>query len=173
MAPLARLTRLVIVSLLAWIGAGTRLDAAEVEIERMTWIEVRDRIADGATTIIIPTGGTEQNGAHMVLGKHNFIVAETARLIARALGDALVRDHSGEAVAAHHADVAGLEVPGYGLERRGGHADVSLVARRAKAIVLRVARAGKRHCVSCLRPLTDRMSRVGAKIASNRGKLGS
>ena len=64
--------------------------AAPVEIERMTWIEVRDRIAAGSTTIIIPTGGTEQNGAHMALGKHNVIVAETARRIARALGDALV-----------------------------------------------------------------------------------
>jgi creatinine amidohydrolase len=62
----------------------------EVSIERMTWIDVRDRVAAGATTIIIPTGGTEQNGAHMVLGKHNIIVAETARRIAIDLGDALV-----------------------------------------------------------------------------------
>ena len=61
-----------------------------VEIEHMTWIEVRDRVAAGTTTIIIPTGGTEQNGAHMILGKHNVIVAETARRIARELGDALV-----------------------------------------------------------------------------------
>jgi creatinine amidohydrolase len=64
--------------------------APEVSIERMTWVEVRDRVAAGATTIIIPTGGTEQNGAHMVLGKHNVIVAETARRIAGKLGDALV-----------------------------------------------------------------------------------
>lgn len=62
----------------------------EVSIERMTWVEVRDRVAGGASTIIIPTGGTEQNGAHMVLGKHNIIVAEAARRIARELGDALV-----------------------------------------------------------------------------------
>ena len=62
----------------------------EVSIERMTWVEVRDRVAAGATTLIIPTGGTEQNGAHMVLGKHNVIVAETARRIARELGDTLV-----------------------------------------------------------------------------------
>jgi creatinine amidohydrolase len=64
--------------------------AAAVEIERMTWIEVRDRVAAGSTTIIIPTGGTEQNGAHMILGKHNIIVAETARRIAAGLGNALV-----------------------------------------------------------------------------------
>ncbi len=33
-------------------------------------MEVRDAIAAGKTTVIIPTGGTEQNGPHMVLGKH-------------------------------------------------------------------------------------------------------
>lgn len=64
--------------------------AGEVEIERMTWPEVAAALKAGATTIIVPTGGTEQNGAHMVLGKHNFIVAETARRIARKLGNALV-----------------------------------------------------------------------------------
>jgi creatinine amidohydrolase len=64
--------------------------ADEVETERMTWIEIRDAVAAGKTTIIIPTGGTEQNGAHMVTGKHNFIVRETARRIAETLGNALV-----------------------------------------------------------------------------------
>ena len=64
--------------------------AAEVEIERMTWIEVRDAVAAGKTTVIIPAGGTEQNGRHMIIGKHNLIVAEAARRTARALGDALV-----------------------------------------------------------------------------------
>ncbi len=63
---------------------------ASVELEHMTWIEVRDALARGAETIIIPTGGTEQNGPHMVLGKHNFIVSEAARRIAVNLGNALV-----------------------------------------------------------------------------------
>jgi len=65
-------------------------ETREVEIERMTSPEVAAALAQGSTTIIIPTGGTEQNGPHMVLGKHNFIVAETARRIARKLGNALV-----------------------------------------------------------------------------------
>lgn len=64
--------------------------AAEVETERMTWIEIRDAVSAGQTTIIIPTGGTEQNGPHMITGKHNFVVRETARRIARRLGNALV-----------------------------------------------------------------------------------
>lgn len=63
---------------------------AEVRIEHLTWVEVRDLVAAGHRTVLIPTGGTEQNGAHMVTGKHNAIVAETAQRIALALGDALV-----------------------------------------------------------------------------------
>lgn len=61
-----------------------------VFIEELTWVEVRDAIAAGKTTIIIPTGGTEQNGPHMVLGKHNFLVHHKAGEIAKALGNALV-----------------------------------------------------------------------------------
>jgi creatinine amidohydrolase/Fe(II)-dependent formamide hydrolase-like protein len=56
----------------------------------LTWTEVRDAIRAGKTTIIFPTGGTEQNGPHMVLGKHNFIVRHTAEQIARRLRNALV-----------------------------------------------------------------------------------
>ena len=73
----------------ALIGTGAAT-AAEVETERMTWIEIRNAVAEGKSTIIIPTGGTEQNGPHMVTGKHNFIVKETAKRIAVKLGDALV-----------------------------------------------------------------------------------
>ena len=70
--------------------AGVAARAQEVETERMTWVEIRDAVASGKTTIIIPTGGTEQNGPHMVTGKHNFVVHETARRIAVKLGNALV-----------------------------------------------------------------------------------
>jgi creatinine amidohydrolase/Fe(II)-dependent formamide hydrolase-like protein len=56
----------------------------------MTWKEVRQALLEGKTTVIIPTGGTEQNGPHVVLGKHNFIVRYTAGQIAKTLGDALV-----------------------------------------------------------------------------------
>lgn len=61
-----------------------------VFLEELTWTEVRDAIKAGKTTVIFPTGGTEQNGPHMVLGKHNFIVKHTAEQIARRLGNALV-----------------------------------------------------------------------------------
>src|SRR4026208_662433 len=61
-----------------------------VFIEELTWTELRDAIKAGKTTIIIPTGGTEQNGPHMVLGKHNYLVKYKAGEIARRLGNALV-----------------------------------------------------------------------------------
>ena len=62
----------------------------EVYLEELTWTEVRDALAARTTTIIIPTGGTEQNGPHMVLGKHNYLVRYKAGEVARRLGDALV-----------------------------------------------------------------------------------
>ena len=61
-----------------------------VHLEELTWVEARDAVKAGKTTILIPTGGTEQNGPHMVLGKHNFRIRHNAGLIARKLGNALV-----------------------------------------------------------------------------------
>jgi creatinine amidohydrolase/Fe(II)-dependent formamide hydrolase-like protein len=61
-----------------------------VFLEKLTWDEVRDVMAAGKTTIIIPTGGTEQNGPHIAIGKHNVRVAANAGEIARRLGNALV-----------------------------------------------------------------------------------
>ena len=60
------------------------------EIADMTWIEVRDALKAGLGTVIVPSGGIEQNGPHMVIGKHDRIVAWAARRIAAELGNALV-----------------------------------------------------------------------------------
>ncbi len=65
-------------------------ELTSVILEELTWTEVKAFIDHGGTSIIIPTGGTEQNGPHMVLGKHNFRVEYMAEKIARELGDALV-----------------------------------------------------------------------------------
>ena len=71
-------------------GYFTSEDVNTVFIEEMTWTEVRDAIDRGATTVILPTAGTEQNGPHMVTGKHRYIIEEASDRIARELGDALV-----------------------------------------------------------------------------------
>ena len=84
--------RLVLVMFAIGCLPGTVLAQAsdEVFLEELTWTEVRDALAAGTTTVIIPTGGTEQNGPHMVLGKHNYLVRYKAGEVARRLGNALV-----------------------------------------------------------------------------------
>ena len=72
-------------------AAGARAQTPDtVLLEELTWTEVRDAVRAGKTTIIIPAGGTEQNGPHMALGKHNARVKVLSQDIARQLGDALV-----------------------------------------------------------------------------------
>jgi creatinine amidohydrolase/Fe(II)-dependent formamide hydrolase-like protein len=84
----------VFASLIALILAapGAPADAAlgSVFLEDLTWTEVRDAVRAGKSTVIIPVGGTEQNGPHMALGKHNVRVRALAGRIAQTLGTALV-----------------------------------------------------------------------------------
>lgn len=61
-----------------------------LHLAQLTWTEVDKAIDDGYDTILIPTGGIEQNGPHVVLGKHNVVITYTAHKIARALGNTLV-----------------------------------------------------------------------------------
>src|SRR5687767_9763575 len=60
-----------------------------VWIEEMTWMDVRDAIRAGKTTVIIPTGGVEPNGPWLVTGKHNYVLQANCDAIARKLGNAL------------------------------------------------------------------------------------
>jgi creatinine amidohydrolase/Fe(II)-dependent formamide hydrolase-like protein len=80
-----------LVALVALAGPARAMAApATVELEALTWPELRARIAGGATTVLVPVGATEQNGPHMVLGKHNVRVRVLAERIAQALGNAIV-----------------------------------------------------------------------------------
>jgi creatinine amidohydrolase/Fe(II)-dependent formamide hydrolase-like protein len=71
-------------------AAATAPGADSVYLEELTWTELRDRIQAGATTAIVPVGGTEQSGPHLALGKHNARVRVLAGRIAAALGNAVV-----------------------------------------------------------------------------------
>ena len=71
-------------------GALAAQSPGDPYIEQMTWTEIRDAMAAGKTTVIVPVGGTEQNGPHMVMGKHNYIITHTAGLLAEEIGNALV-----------------------------------------------------------------------------------
>lgn len=68
----------------------TSADLPSLMIEELTWTEVQAALDGGVTTVILPTAGTEQNGPHMVTGKHRYIVEEASKRIARELGNALV-----------------------------------------------------------------------------------
>lgn len=64
--------------------------ASSVRLEELTSTELAARVAAGSTTVLVPIGATEQNGPHMVLGKHNVRVHALAGRIAERLGNALV-----------------------------------------------------------------------------------
>ncbi len=84
--------RLIAAFLLVFLSVTTCFAQAPnfLFLEDFTWTEVRDATAAGKTTILVPIGGTEQNGPHMVLGKHNARAKFLAVKIATSLGDALV-----------------------------------------------------------------------------------
>jgi creatinine amidohydrolase len=71
-------------------GARAAAPASSVYLEELTWPELRADIQAGKTTILVPIGGTEQNGPQMALGKHNVRVRVLTGKIAHALGNALV-----------------------------------------------------------------------------------
>jgi creatinine amidohydrolase/Fe(II)-dependent formamide hydrolase-like protein len=89
---------LVVLGLLAPVGA--RAQAADaprvlpihdsVWLEELTWLEVRDLMAQGKRTVLIPTGGVEQNGPYLVTGKHNIVLRASMEAAARKLGNALI-----------------------------------------------------------------------------------
>ena len=58
--------------------------------EELTSMEVRDAIRNGTTTIVVGTGGVEQNGPYVVGGKHNYVLQTVLPYIARAIGSALI-----------------------------------------------------------------------------------
>ena len=76
--------------LVATLGFATPAVAASVQLEELTWTELRERVAAGTSTVLLPIGGTEQNGPHMTLGKHNVRVKLLAARIAERLGNAVV-----------------------------------------------------------------------------------
>ncbi|OOG48191.1 creatininase [Rhodanobacter sp. C06] len=63
---------------------------ATVQLQDLSWTELRAQIHAGKTTIIIPIGGTEQSGPYIAVGKHNRRATVLAERIAEDLGNALV-----------------------------------------------------------------------------------
>jgi creatinine amidohydrolase len=86
------MARGLLVALILLIGiAGARAaPSTSLFLDDLTWPELRADIAAGKTSIIVPIGGTEENGPQMALGKHNRRVELLTEMIAHKLGNALV-----------------------------------------------------------------------------------
>jgi len=89
-APTLRLRLFALLCLVVAWRAAAAAAAEPVFLEDLTSIELAARVRNGATTVLVPIGGTEQSGAHMALGKHNARARALAARIATALGNALV-----------------------------------------------------------------------------------
>lgn len=65
-------------------------EASSLWAEELTFMEIRDAIRRGTTTIIIGTGGVEQNGPYVAGGKHNYVLQTVLPHIAKAIAPALI-----------------------------------------------------------------------------------
>ena len=81
---------LVFASLSLQLGLVDPARAEMLAMRDMTWVEIAAAIERGAATVIVPTGGIEQNGPHMALAKHDIIVTAAAGRIAAGVGRTLV-----------------------------------------------------------------------------------
>jgi hypothetical protein len=61
-----------------------------VWLEELTQPEFRDMIKDGYTTVLIMTGGVENNDANLQMNKHNINIKLLGEMIARKMGKTLV-----------------------------------------------------------------------------------
>lgn len=60
-----------------------------VDLELMTWVELKDALASGKTTALIYNGGTETRGPQAVNGGHTLVAHAKVIAIARQLGNAI------------------------------------------------------------------------------------
>lgn len=58
--------------------------------EELTTGEIQDRVKAGHTTILIATGGVEDNGPYTVTGKHNYVLQLVLPYIAKQIGNTLI-----------------------------------------------------------------------------------
>ena len=77
-------------SVLAQLAAQRPIEAgSSYWLEELTSLEIRDLISSGTTTVIIATGGVEENGPYLATGKHNVILEGVCPALAEKLGNAL------------------------------------------------------------------------------------
>lgn len=87
---LAAVVALVAMTGIALDGKRPGFHLDSLMLADLTWTEAHQALDRGYDTVIIPTGGVEQNGPYVALGKHNFVVERTASDMAAQLGKTLV-----------------------------------------------------------------------------------
>jgi creatinine amidohydrolase/Fe(II)-dependent formamide hydrolase-like protein len=105
-------------------------------IEELTWMEVRDLVESGKTTVIVATGGVEQNGPYLATGKHNYVLRAVCPAIAAKLGNALC------APVVPFVPEGDIEPP-TGMMRYPG--TISLTEGTYKALLTEIARSLAQH----------------------------
>ena len=108
-----------------------------VHLAKLTWTEVDKALQEGYDSVIIPTAGIEQNGPHVVLGKHNIVVTQASHNIAHALGKTLV------APAIDHVPEGAIEPTPDGHMRFAG--TISLSETLFEQLLIATARSMKAH----------------------------
>ena len=109
---------------------------SSVYVEELTTLEVSTALKAGKTILIIPVGGTEQNGPHMAIGKHNTRARALAGKIAFSLGNALV------APVLAYVPEGNIEPP---TEHMGFAGTISIPEDVFKGVLLGTARSFKKH----------------------------
>jgi creatinine amidohydrolase len=122
--------------MLALCVQGTALAQNSVYVEELTTQEVSAALKAGKTTVLIPIGGTEQNGPHMAIGKHNVRAKALAGKIAASLGNALV------APVLSYTPEGNIDPP---TEHMGFAGTISISEETFKNILLGTARSFKKH----------------------------
>ena len=126
----------VVVCIVALCAPGLALAQNSVFIEELTTQEVSAALRSGKTTVLIPIGGTEQNGPHMAIGKHNTRARALAGKIATGLGNALV------APVLSYTPEGNIDPP---TEHMGFAGTISISEDTFKSILLGTARSFKKH----------------------------
>lgn len=79
----------------------------EIEIEKMTWEEIDDKVKAGWNTVVFGVGATEQHGPVLPLATDSIVGSYTALQVAKKLGNALVAPIIRVGCSKHHMDFTG------------------------------------------------------------------
>ena len=128
--------RVLTVWMMAFGLSGLAAAQSSVFIEELTTQEVSAGLKTGKKIVLIPIGGTEQNGPHMAIGKHNVRAKALAGKIASSLGNALV------APVVSYTPEGNIDPP---TEHMGFAGTISISEDTFKNLLLGTARSFKKH----------------------------